>query len=66
MAIFEETKEFLLIFYSISEIYAFNFEHFEEKDEPHSFLSEIIDGEERGYVSVYRATFQYSLWQSTC
>ena len=45
---------------------AFNFEHFEEKDEPHSFLSEIIDGEERGYVSVYRATFQYSLWQSTC
>ena len=40
---------------------AFNFEHFEEKDEPHSFLPEIIDGEERGYVSVYRATFQYSL-----
>ena len=31
----------------------FNFEHYEEKDEPHSFFFlEIIDGEKRGYVNV--------------
>ena len=45
----------------------FNFEHFQIKYEPHSLcFSEIIDGERRGYVNIYRVTVEHTLGESTC
>ena len=45
----------------------FNFEHCEEKDEPHSLcICESVVDKRSGYVNVLRVTFQYNRGQSTC
>ena len=44
-----------------------NFEHFEQKVEPHSrFISEIRDCEKRGYLNVLKVSFWNTLQQLTC
>ena len=51
-AIISETKDFFWIFYCISEI-CIKFTAFPKKDEYSSLIiSEIIDGERRGYLNV--------------
>ena len=50
--IISKIKDFLWIFYCISEI-ACNLEHFEKKDEyPSLIISEIMDCERGGYLNV--------------
>ena len=36
-----------------------NFEHLQEKDDPHSwYILELMDSERRGYINVWKVPFQ--------
>ena len=44
-----------------------NFKHFAEKDDGRSYyISELIDCENLSYTTLWKASFQKTLWQSTC
>ena len=59
--IVSETKDFIWIFYSISEI-CMNLEHFRKKDEyPSLIISKIIDAERRGYWNVWKVLLRNTI-----
>ena len=43
-----------------------NFEHFDERDDPHNWdISEVTDSEKRGYINVQKVLFQRNLRKAT-
>ena len=43
-----------------------NFQHFQKKDDPHSWgISKITESEKQGYINVYKVPIQGILWKAT-
>ena len=60
-AIISKTKDFVWIFYCISEM-CMKFRPFPKKDEyPSLITSEIIDAERRGYLDVWKVLLQNTI-----